>query len=72
MTDSLSPLLFCLNIAPISQALRECKGFRMVYLDYPVMHLFFMDDLKVYAESSNALGDTLRVVDRMSRAVGLG
>ena len=28
-----------------------------------------MDDLKVYAESSNALGDTLRVVDRVLRAV---
>ena len=30
-----------------------------------------MDDLKVYGESSNALGDTLRVVDRVSRVVGM-
>ena len=43
----------------------------MPYLGSPVTYLFFMDDLKVYAKSSNALGDTLRVVDRVSRAVGM-
>ena len=69
--DSLSPLLFCLSIAPISHALRETMGAIVPYLDHPVTHLFFMDNLKVYAESSDALGDTLRVVDRVSRAVGM-
>ena len=43
----------------------------MSYLDHPVTHLFFMNDLKVYAESSDALSDTLRVVDRVLRAVGM-
>ena len=57
--DSFSPLLFCLTIAPISQALRECNGIRVLYLGSPVMQLFFMDDLKVYAESSNAVSHTV-------------
>ena len=43
----------------------------MPYLDRPVTHLFFMDDLKVYADSGDALGDTLRVADRVSLAVGM-
>ena len=63
--DSLSPLLFCLSIAPISHALRETSRFSVPYLDSPVTHLFFMDDLKVYAKNSDILGDTLRVVDRV-------
>ena len=69
--DSLSPLLYCLSIAPISHALRKTGGYRMPYLDKPVTHQYFMDDLKVYAESSTALGATLEVVDRVSRAVGM-
>ena len=35
------------------------------------MHLFFMDNLKVYARNSSILGDTLKVVDRVSCAVGM-
>ena len=69
--DSLSPLLFCLSIAPISHALRETTGFRVPYLDSPVTHLFFMDDLKMCTRNSDILGDTLRVVDRVSRTVGM-
>ena len=48
---------------PISHALRKTAGYRLPYLDYPVTHQYFMDDLKVYAKSSNALDATLRVVD---------
>ena len=43
----------------------------MPYLDIPVTHLFFMDDLKVYAESQETLGNMLGVVDRVSRVVGM-
>ena len=43
----------------------------MPYLDTPVTHLFFMDDLKMYAESQETLGDTLVVMDRVSHVVGM-
>ena len=46
-------------------------GYRLPYLDYPVTHQYFMDDLKVYAKSSNALDASLRIADRVSRAVGM-
>ena len=69
--DSLSPLLFCLCIAPLSHALRLGPGYKCVHLDHPMTHLLFMDDLKVYARSPTTLETALGVVDRVSRAVGM-
>ena len=56
--DSLSPLLFCLTLDPLSKIL---KSFDMGYSmsryrsrksnDNKINHLLFMDDLKLYAES---------------------
>jgi len=70
--DSLSPLLFCLSIAPLSKALRESmRGFKVPYMGTPVSHLFFMDDLKVYAANASALGAALETVDEVSQAVGM-
>ena len=69
---TLSPLLFCLSTVPISHALREIMGFKVPYPDTLVTHLFFTDDLKkVYAENQEVLGDTLKVVDRVSHAIGM-
>ena len=62
--DSLSPLLYCLSIAPISHAIRKTRGYRLPYLERPVTHQYFMDDLKVYARSSKALDATLQVTSR--------
>ena len=60
--DSLSPLLFCLSIAPISKALREStEGFKVRYMGLPVFYLFFMDDLKVYASNATALAADWRL-----------
>ena len=46
--DSLSPLLFCLCVAPLSHRLRQREGFRSWWQTQAVTHLMFMDDLKVY------------------------
>ena len=69
--DSLSPLLYCLSIAPLSMALRSAAGFRVNYDNTVVSHLCFMDDVKVFAKDAKQLGDTLGVVDRVSRAIGM-
>ena len=74
--DSLSPLLYVLSIAPISKALRESTwGFQVMQgpraSSRSVTHLYFMDDLKVYASGADALATTLETVDRVSRAVGM-
>ena len=69
--DSLSPLLFCLCVTPLTYALNEEKGVELVSLEGRLSHLFFMDDLKVYAKGEESLKQSLRVVDRVSRAVGM-
>lgn len=70
--DSLSPLLFCLCIAPISHGLRESRvGFRSAINSGMVSHLFYVDDLKVYATTRVQLEGSLELVDRVSKAVGM-
>lgn len=69
--DSLSPLLFCLTVAPLSNELREGRGFRSEFQRHPVTHLMFMDDLKVYEENSEKLESTLRKVEDISTAIGM-
>ena len=70
--DSLSPLLFCLSILPLSCALRENgEGFSGYSLGRPISHLLFMDDLKVYARDRASLARTVKLVDSVSEAMGM-
>ncbi len=70
--DSLSPLLFCLSIAPLSGALRyELGGVTFPGFKTCITHLLYMDDLKVYATGRRSLEHALSVVDRVSKAVGM-
>lgn len=72
--DSLSPLLFCISLLPLSVILRQTRG----YLCGPpgarrhkVSHLFYMDDLKIYASSESDLHNALRMVQDFTGDVGM-
>lgn len=69
--DSLSPLLFCLCIAPLSSALRATSGFKSRVLGSSISHTLFMDDLKVYGGCKSSLRYMLTLIDRVSKAVGM-
>ena len=69
--DSLSPLLFCLAIAPLSMLLGQQGGYRCAYLMEPLTHLFFMDDLKIYGGGPAQLDQILALVQEGSAAVGM-
>lgn len=70
--DSLSPLLFCLCIAPLSRVLSRRPGFSSRYQEEPVCHQFFMDDLKVYEEDKERLDETAGIVEEaMGMTLGL-
>jgi len=69
--DSLSPLLFCLAIAPISYALERTAGIKCNGLIRPLTHLFFVDDLKIYAAGEGSLKRAMEVMDKSSRATGM-
>ena len=53
--DSLSPLLFCLSIMPLSHVLRSIDSYKSRSFGGRVTHLLFMDDLKVYARDDRAM-----------------
>ena len=69
--DSLSPLLFCLCLAPVNCAARSGRGFVSVYHSDAITHLSFVDDLKVYAESKRALEVAIGIIVEASTAIGM-
>ena len=73
--DSLSPLLFCLTIDPLSKILNSLDtGYnlgrgRSRKENKRVNHLLFMDDLKLYADSEEKLEELVRTVHRFSNDI---
>ena len=78
--DSLSPLLFCLTIDPLSKLLNEKanlqKGYNLTQerkkeADNSINHLLFMDDLKLYAENDEKLKNLLQIVEDFSKDINM-
>nr|CAI5828319.1 unnamed protein product [Callosobruchus analis] len=72
--DSLSPLLFCISLLPLSITLKNTKGYSCGtpnHRRHRVTHLFYMDDLKLYASGQRDLQHALRVVQEYSHAIGM-
>ena len=75
--DSFSPLLFCLAMAPISHALNSTLiGYQTATgktqrLQLKLSHLFYMDDLKLYADSSENLSILIKKVETTSTAISM-
>ena len=63
--DSLSPLLFCLCLIPLSMELNRANlGYKIS--EKAISHLFYMDDLKLYAKNDNDLEGLLQIVKSYS------
>jgi hypothetical protein len=75
--DSLSPLLFCIAMAPISHAIKQMKcGYKTASgksknMQIELSHLFYMDDLKLYGGSPQNLTEMVKMVDRVSTAINM-
>ena len=68
--DSLSPLLFCLALVPWSSELNNTKyGYKI--FDKTITHLFYMDDLKLYAKNDGDLEGLLATVKRFSDDINM-
>ncbi|CAK1585332.1 unnamed protein product [Parnassius mnemosyne] len=70
--DSLSPLLFCLAINPLSYILKkyELKGYKFKD-SFWINHLLYMDDLKVYTNNNSNLKVFLDSVEVFTSDVGM-
>jgi hypothetical protein len=70
--DSLSPLLFCLALNPLSRMLKDSKvGYLVNRTDKSKMisHLFFMDYIKLYGTTLQTLKTLLRIVEDFSEDI---
>ena len=68
--DSLSPLIFCLALAPLSQILND-TGYGYKIHNRNINHLFYMDDLKLFAKNDNELEGMLQTVKKFSDDIGM-
>jgi len=68
--DSLSPLLFCLCMAPLSRMLND-TGHGYEIQGQKVTHLFYMDDLKTFAKNDNQQESLLQTVKKFSDDVNM-
>ena len=66
--DSLSPLLFCLSLVPLSHELNNADSGYKVY-DRSINHLFYMDDLKLFAKNDRELEGLLTTVQQFSKDI---
>lgn len=72
--DSMSPLLFCISLLPLSVALRASRGYMCGPPSnrvHKVTHLLYLDDLKLFANSEDQLQRSLNITGTYTRDVGM-
>jgi len=68
--DTLSPVLFCLSLNPLSLLLDTLNGYQATATQQ-LNHMLYMDDLKLFAKSDVQLKTLLQAVNLFSDDVGL-
>ena len=68
--DSLSPLVFCLALAPLSSLLNK-SGYGYNIPQGTISHLFYMDYLKTYAKNEDEQTGLLRTIKSFSDDIGM-
>jgi len=70
--DSLSPLLFCIALNPLSSELRASNtGYKPSSGNMRFSHSFYMDDLKCYARDETELSTQLCIVEQFSSDINM-
>jgi hypothetical protein len=67
--DSISGLLFCLGMNPLSSLLQQTKKGYVLQSKQLVSHLFYMDDLKMYGKNEKELDCLIQTVRIFSKDI---
>ena len=68
--DSLSPLLFIICMIPVTKVLRKVQiGYALDGVK--INHLFFMDDLKLFAKNENEIDSLVSTVNLINQDIGM-
>ena len=70
--DSLSPLLFCIALIPITNELNgaDC-GYQVHGTVRKISHLLYMDDLKLLGRNENDLKNEIKTVQTISKDINM-
>ena len=70
--DSFSPILFVIALIPISLLLRKSNmGYKLNKDGTTINHLFFMDDLKLFARNENEIDSLVQTVNLCCSDIGM-
>lgn len=65
--DSLSPLLFCMSLFPLTKELNNTAcGYKLTNGSDKVNHLLYMDDLKLFGKNNDELSSLVSTVKKFS------
>jgi hypothetical protein len=68
--DSLSPLLFCIALIPITNELNRSNcGYRIYGTERKISHLLYIDDLKLIERSEELLTNEIQIVKTLSNDI---
>ena len=69
--DSISPLLFCLALNPLSEVINSTKFGYTTKSGELIQHLLYMDDLKLYTKNERDLNSLMSTVYLFSSDIGM-
>ena len=69
--DALSPLLFCICLNPLSSLLRDTKYGYQFKSGTTINHLFYMDDIKLYAKKERDIDSLIHLTRVFSNDIGM-
>jgi len=70
--DSLSPLLFCIALTPLTNELNRAHfGHQVHGTERKISHLFYMDDLKLLCRNENDLKNEVKIVQTISKNINM-
>ena len=69
--DVISPLLFCIALAPLSFLLEREKLGYSFWSGLVINHLLYMDDLKLFAKSEQQLESLIHITHKFSAEMGM-
>jgi hypothetical protein len=70
--DSLSPLLFCIALIPLTNDLNRADcGYQVHGTERKISHLLYMDDLKLLGRSENDLQNEIKIVQTISKDINM-
>ena len=70
--DSLSPLLFCIALIPLTNELNRADcGYQVHGTERKISDLLYMDDLKLLGRNENDLKNEIKIVQIISKYINI-